>query len=72
MRNIFWLWRRRGLAMAGWRRPRPWCAAIRFACRATNFPGLSNCTFTSYQQCQASASGRFLPCVANPSSWRRP
>ena len=29
-------------------------------------PGLSNCTFTSYQQCQASASGRFLYCVANP------
>jgi hypothetical protein len=29
-------------------------------------PGLSNCTFTSYQQCQATASGRFLQCVANP------
>ena len=23
-------------------------------------PGLSNCTFTSYEQCQATASGRHL------------
>ena len=29
-------------------------------------PGLSNCTFTSYEQCQATASGRMLWCVANP------
>ena len=29
-------------------------------------PGLSNCTFTSYEQCQATASGRFLQCIANP------
>jgi hypothetical protein len=29
-------------------------------------PGLSNCTFTSYEQCQATASGRRLYCVANP------
>ena len=29
-------------------------------------PGLSNCTFTSYEQCQATASGRFLTCIANP------
>jgi hypothetical protein len=29
-------------------------------------PGLSNCTFTSYEQCQATASGRFLACIANP------
>jgi hypothetical protein len=29
-------------------------------------PGLSNCTFTSYEQCQATASGRQLSCVANP------
>ena len=29
-------------------------------------PGLSNCTFTSYEQCQATASGRQLWCVANP------
>ena len=29
-------------------------------------PGLSNCTFTSYEQCQATASGRLLACIANP------
>ncbi len=29
-------------------------------------PGLSNCTFTSYEQCQATASGRYLTCIANP------
>ncbi len=29
-------------------------------------PGLSNCNFTSYQQCQATASGRFLSCIDNP------
>ncbi|MEA2893995.1 MAG: hypothetical protein QOI05_4788, partial [Bradyrhizobium sp.] len=29
-------------------------------------PGLSNCTFTSYEQCLATASGRRLYCVANP------
>jgi Protein of unknown function (DUF3551) len=27
---------------------------------------LSNCTFNSYQQCQATASGRFLQCIENP------
>jgi hypothetical protein len=30
------------------------------------YPGLSNCTFDSYEQCQASASGRGLTCIANP------
>jgi hypothetical protein len=29
-------------------------------------PGLSNCTFTSYEQCQATASGQALTCLANP------
>ena len=37
-----------------------------FCLQGDEFPGLSNCTFTSYEQCQASASGRFLYCVANP------
>ena len=32
----------------------------------TDSPGLSQCTFTSYEQCQATASGRLLYCVANP------
>ncbi|MEK9281410.1 MULTISPECIES: DUF3551 domain-containing protein [unclassified Bradyrhizobium] len=30
------------------------------------WPGLSNCRFGSYAQCQASASGRALTCIANP------
>ena len=37
-----------------------------FCLQGNDSPGLSNCTFTSYQQCQASASGRFLYCVTNP------
>ena len=30
------------------------------------YPGLSNCTFDTYEQCLASASGRNLSCIANP------
>ncbi len=30
------------------------------------YPGLSGCYFTSFQQCQATASGRLLTCIANP------
>ena len=37
-----------------------------FCIQGNEYPGLSNCTFTSYEQCQASASGRFLTCVQNP------
>jgi uncharacterized protein DUF3551 len=37
-----------------------------FCIQGDEYPGLSNCTFTSYQQCQATASGRFLYCIANP------
>lgn len=37
-----------------------------FCIQGNDFPGLSNCTFTSYEQCQATASGRFLTCIANP------
>jgi hypothetical protein len=37
-----------------------------FCLQGDESPGLSNCTFTSYQQCQATASGRRLYCVANP------
>ena len=37
-----------------------------FCIQGTEQPGLSNCTFTSYEQCQATASGRFLTCIANP------
>ena len=37
-----------------------------FCIQGNEQPGLSNCTFTSYEQCQATASGRFLTCIANP------
>ena len=31
-----------------------------FCLQGDEYPGLSYCTFTSYEQCQATASGRFL------------
>ena len=37
-----------------------------FCIQGNDQPGLSNCTFTSYEQCLATASGRFLYCVENP------
>jgi hypothetical protein len=37
-----------------------------FCLQGNEYPGLSHCTFTSYEQCQATASGRFLYCIANP------
>jgi hypothetical protein len=37
-----------------------------YCIQGDEYPGLSNCTFTSYQQCQATASGRFLYCIENP------
>jgi len=30
------------------------------------YPGLSTCTFDTYEQCLATASGRGLSCIANP------
>jgi hypothetical protein len=37
-----------------------------FCLTGDEWPGLSNCTFDTYAQCQASASGRALSCIANP------
>ena len=37
-----------------------------FCLQGDEFPGLSHCTFDSYEQCMATASGRFLTCIANP------
>ena len=37
-----------------------------FCIQGDDEPALSNCTFTSYAQCQATASGRYLTCIANP------
>jgi hypothetical protein len=37
-----------------------------FCIQGDEQPGLSNCTFVSYEQCQATASGRRLWCIPNP------
>ena len=37
-----------------------------FCLQGDEYPGLSYCTFTSYEQCQATASGRRLWCIENP------
>ena len=37
-----------------------------FCLTGDEWPGLSNCRFDTYEQCQASASGRALTCIANP------
>jgi hypothetical protein len=37
-----------------------------FCIQGDQYPGLSNCTFDTYAQCLASASGRSLSCIANP------
>jgi Protein of unknown function (DUF3551) len=37
-----------------------------FCLQGDEHPGLSYCTFTSYEQCQATASGRILTCIENP------
>jgi hypothetical protein len=37
-----------------------------FCIQGDDQPGLSNCTFLSYEQCQATASGRRLWCIPNP------
>ena len=37
-----------------------------FCIQGDEYPGLSTCTFDTYAQCMASASGRNLACIANP------
>ncbi|WP_315762942.1 MULTISPECIES: DUF3551 domain-containing protein [unclassified Bradyrhizobium] len=37
-----------------------------FCIQGDEFPGLSNCSFDTYDQCLATASGRRLYCIANP------
>jgi hypothetical protein len=37
-----------------------------FCMQGEDAPGLSDCHYTSYEQCQATASGRFLYCIQNP------
>ena len=37
-----------------------------FCMQGRDVQGLSDCRYTSYEQCQATASGRFLYCIENP------
>lgn len=37
-----------------------------FCLQGDEYPGLSACTYDTYAQCLASASGRNLSCIANP------
>jgi hypothetical protein len=37
-----------------------------FCLQGDDYPGWSNCTFTSFQQCQATASGTLNVCLSNP------
>jgi hypothetical protein len=55
-----------GLALAGSAPAHAVGTRYPFCIQGDEYPGLSGCTFTSYQQCQATASGRFLTCIANP------
>ena len=55
-----------GLAIAGSTPAEAVGSRYPYCLQGNDSPGLSNCTFTSYQQCQATASGRRLYCVANP------
>src|SRR3982074_1671262 len=55
-----------GLAMIGAAPAQAVGSRHPFCIQGNEYPGLSNCTYDSYEQCQASASGRFLYCVENP------
>ena len=55
-----------GLAMVGAAPAEAVGTRYPFCLQGSEHPGLSNCTFTSYEQCQATASGRFLTCIENP------
>ena len=67
MRNIFLgLLAAGGLAAAGLTPAEAVGSRYPFCLQGNDSPGLSNCTFTSYEQCQATASGRRLWCLENP------
>jgi hypothetical protein len=55
-----------GMAMAGMAPAHAVGTRYPVCIQGNEYPGLSGCTFTSFQQCQATASGRFLTCIANP------
>jgi uncharacterized protein DUF3551 len=37
-----------------------------FCMQGSTAPGLSDCSYATYEQCQATASGRYLYCIENP------
>jgi hypothetical protein len=55
-----------GLAIAGAAPAEAVGTRYPFCIQGDEWPGLSGCTFTSFAQCQATASGRNLMCIANP------
>jgi len=54
------------LALFGAERANAYGTNHAFCMQGDQYPGLSYCTFDSYEQCQATASGRNLSCLANP------
>jgi hypothetical protein len=66
MRNIFLALAATGLALAGTAPAHAVGTRYPVCIQGEEYPGLSGCYFTSFQQCQATASGRFLTCIANP------
>jgi hypothetical protein len=55
-----------GLAMVGAAPAEAVGTRYPYCIQGEEFPGLSECTFSSYAQCQATASGRLLYCLQNP------
>jgi hypothetical protein len=55
-----------GLAVIG-AAPAEAVSTCPYCMQGRSSPGLSNCTFASLAQCRATASGRGMTCVANPS-----
>lgn len=55
-----------GLAMAGAAPAEAVGTRYPYCLQGSEYPALSNCSFTSYAQCQATASGRLLYCTENP------
>lgn len=55
-----------GLAMAGAAPAEAVGTRYPYCIQGSEIPALSQCTFTSYEQCKATASGRFLYCIENP------
>ena len=55
-----------GLAMVGAAPAEAVGTRYPYCIQGNEIPGLSQCNFTSYEQCQATASGRYLWCIENP------